>query len=206
MKLYLYTYMVPEEMTHFAFFREATKRTLSFFSKDEGYLDACRDFLVLYCKAAAEESRSRKSHLTFVEEIDRKSNHSAFWSSLDKLKQLQPIVPRLELMEGERLLVEVLDVLLAAEANQSTENLRAVADSIRSMLSIYGIPDEATCYNGDEWEDSSDTRPEDFEYVLGRVDDGMKGAAISSGTARGGDEAFNDGDLTNDLMSSEEDE
>ena len=109
-------------------------------------------------------------------------------------------------MEGERLLVEVLDVLLAAEANQSTKNLRAVADSIRLMLSIYSIPDKTTCYNGDEWEDSSDTCPEDFEYVLGRVDDGMKGAAISSGTAHGGDEAFNDGDLTNDLMSSEEDE
>ena len=93
MKLYLYTYMVPEEMTHFAFFREATKRTLSFFSKDEGYLDACRDFLVLYCKAAAKESRSRKSHLTFVEDIDRKSKHLAFWTSLENLQKLDPIVP-----------------------------------------------------------------------------------------------------------------
>ena len=58
MKLYLYTYMMPEEMTHFAFFREAAKRTLSFFSKDEDYLDACQEFLILYSKVAANESRS----------------------------------------------------------------------------------------------------------------------------------------------------
>ena len=74
------------------------------------------------------------------------------------------------------------------------------------LLSIYGIPDEATCYNGDEWEDSSDTRPKDFEYVLRQVDDGMKGAAILSGIAHGADEAFNNGGSTSDLMALDEDE
>ena len=206
MKLYLYTYMMPEEMTHFAFFREAAKRTLAFFSKDGGYLDACHEFLILYSKAAASESRGRKSHLTFVEDIDRKSKHSAFWTSLENLQKLDPIVPRLELMEGERLLVEVLDVLLTAETNQSTENLRAVADSVRAMLSLFGIPDEATCYNSDDWEDSSDTCPEDFESVLRQVDNGREGAAILSGIAHGANEAFNDGGSISDPMALDEGE